>query len=371
MGGMRGWWWVWSRCPGVGAVRLSDLRAVASDRGIGPEELWTWSEQRLAEALRWPREVLKAVERYRCQLGRSPDLTVPGEVLLPCDDAWPGVLDRIAQPPKLLFLRGRRDLLDCLASLQAVAVVGTRSASPHGIRMAEELGHALARSGWPVISGLAEGIDAAVHEACLKAHGAPVAVLGTGLDRVYPRHHDAFQRAVSQQGLLISERSSQEPVQRGHFAHRNRLIVALASALVVVECPERSGALISARLAEERSCPVWVVPGDALRWSARGSNALLQNQAAPLLSADALVRHLGPGPLLKHEPEQAPSPSPLNPERVEQLQLLQAMASGASLEDLSIRLSRSPAALARQLLEMERLGSAVCESGYLWRPCRR
>ena len=371
MGGMRGWWWVWSRCPGVGAVRLSDLRAVASDRGIGPEELWTWSEQRLAEALRWPREVLKAVERYRCQLGRSPDLTVPGEVLLPCDDAWPGVLDRIAQPPKLLFLRGRRDLLDCLASLQAVAVVGTRSASPHGVRMAEELGHALARSGWPVISGLAEGIDAAVHEACLQAHGAPVAVLGTGLDRVYPRHHDAFQRAVSQQGLLISERSSQEPVQRGHFAHRNRLIVALASALVVVECPERSGALISARLAEERSCPVWVVPGDALRWSARGSNALLQNQAAPLLSADALVRHLGPGPLLKHEPEQAPSPSPLNPERVEQLQLLQAMASGASLEDLSIRLGRSPAALARQLLEMERLGSAVCESGYLWRPCRR
>ena len=371
MSGMRGWWWVWSRCPGVGAVRLSDLRAVASDRGIGPEELWTWSEQRLAEALRWPREVLKAVERYRCQLGRSPDLTVPGEVLLPCDDAWPGVLDRIAQPPKLLFLRGRRDLLDCLASLQAVAVVGTRSASPHGIRMAEELGHALARSGWPVISGLAEGIDAAVHEACLQADGAPVAVLGTGLDRVYPRHHDAFQRAVSQQGLLISERSSQEPVQRGHFAHRNRLIVALASALVVVECPERSGALISARLAEERSCPVWVVPGDALRWSARGSNALLQNQAAPLLSADALVRHLGPGPLLKHEPEQAPSPSPLNPERVEQLQLLQAMASGASLEDLSIRLGRSPAALARQLLEMERLGSAVCESGYLWRPCRR
>ena len=366
---MRGWWWVWSRCPGVGAVRLSDLRAVASDRGIGPEELWTWSEQRLAEALRWPRAVLQAVERYRCQLGRSPDLTVPGEVLLPCDDAWPGVLDRMAQPPKLLFLRGRLDLLDCLASRQAVAVVGTRSASPHGIRMAEELGHALARSGWPVISGLAEGIDAAVHEACLQADGAPVAVLGTGLDRVYPRHHDAVQKAVSQQGLLISERSSQEPVQRGHFAHRNRLIVALASALVVVECPERSGALISARLAEERSCPVWVVPGDALRWSARGSNALLQNQAAPLLSADALVRHLGPGPLLPHEPQQASSP--LNPERVEQLQLLQAMDSGASLEDLSLRLRQSPAVLARQLLEMERLGSVVCESGYLWRPCRR
>ena len=235
----------------------------------------------------------------------------------------------------------------------------------------DELGHALARSGWPVISGLAEGIDAAVHEGCLQADGAPVAVLGTGLDRVYPRHHGALQKAVSHQGLLISERSSQDPVQRGHFARRNRLIVAFASALVVVECPERSGALISARLAEQRSCPVWVVPGDALRWSARGSNALLQIQAAPLLSADAFVRYLGPGPLLPHKPEQVPSPQHPHPERAEQLKLLQAMASGASLEDLSSCLRQSPAALARRLLEMERLGSVVCESGYLWRSCRR
>ena len=368
---MRGWWWVWSQCPGLGAVRLSDLRAVARDRGIGPDVLWTWPEPRLAEALPWPRSVLQAVERYRCSLGRRPDLTVPDEVLLPCDAAWPGLFDRMAQPPKLLFRRGRLDLLDCLASRQAVAVVGTRSASPHGIRMAEELGHALARSGWPVISGLAEGIDAAVHEGCLQADGAPVAVLGTGLDRVYPRHHGALQKAVSHQGLLISERSSQDPVQRGHFARRNRLIVAFASALVVVECPERSGALISARLAEQRSCPVWVVPGDALRWSARGSNALLQIQAAPLLSADAFVRYLGPGPLLPHKPEQVPSPQHPHPERAEQLKLLQAMASGASLEDLSSCLRQSPAALARRLLEMERLGSVVCESGYLWRSCRR
>jgi len=366
---MRGWWWVWSQCPGVGAVRLSALRSVARDRGIGPEVLWLWSELQLAEALRWPRSVLQAVERYRCHLGRHPDLTVPDEVLLPCDDAWPGLLDRMDQPPKLLFRRGRLDLLRCLALRQAVAVVGTRSASPHGIRMAEDLGHALARSGWPVISGLAEGIDAAVHQGCLQADGAPVAVLGTGLDRAYPRHHGALQKVVSQQGLLISERSSQDPVQRGHFVRRNRLIVAFASALVVVECPERSGALISARLAQQRSCPVWVVPGDALRWSAKGSNALLQNQAVPLLSAEALVRHLGPGPLLPPEPEQVQSAP--NTEREEPINLLQAMASGASVEHLSTRLRQSPAALARRLLEMERLGSVVCESGYLWRPCRR
>ena len=366
---MRGWWWVWSQCPGVGAVRLSDLRALASDRDVGPETLWTWSESHLADALHWPRSVLLAVKRYRCRLGRNPDLTVPDEVILPSDDAWPGLFDRVAQPPKLLFRRGRLDLLDCLASRQAVAVVGTRSASPHGIRMAEELGHALACSGWPVISGLAEGIDAAVHGGCLQADGAPVAVLGTGLDRVYPRHHGALQKAVSQQGLLISERSFQDPVRRGHFARRNRLIVAFASALVVVECPERSGALISARLAEQHSCPVWAVPGDALRWSARGSNALLQIRATPLLSADALVRHLGPGPLLPPDPVEVPSP--LHSEREEQLKLRRVMASGASLEDLATCLRQSPAALARRLLEMERLGSVVCESGYLWRPCRR
>ena len=124
-----------------------------------------------------------------------------------------------------------------------------------------------------------------------------MAVLGTSLERVYPRHHEAFQAEVSRKGLLLSELSPGTAMNRGSFVERNRLIVALAKALVVVECPERSGALISARFAAQLQCPVWVVPGDARRWSSQGSNALLRNQASPLLEASELAKHLGAGPL--------------------------------------------------------------------------
>ena len=123
-------------------------------------------------------------------------------------------------------------------------------------------------------------------------------VLGTSLERVYPRHHETFQAEVSRQGLLLSELSPGTAMRRGSFVERNRLIVALAKALVVVECPERSGALISAKFASQLQCPVWVVPGDARRWSSRGSNALLRNQASPLLTTADLAEHLVAGPLM-------------------------------------------------------------------------
>jgi DNA processing protein len=164
--------------------------------------------------------------------------------------------------------------------------------------VAEDLGRTLASMGWPVLSGLAEGIDAAAHQGCLDAGGRPVAVLGTSLERVYPRHHETFQAEVSRKGLLLTELSSGTAMNRGSFVERNRLIVALAKALVVVECPERSGALITAKFASQLQCPVWVVPGDARRWSSRGSNELLRNQASPLLTPADLADHLGEGPLM-------------------------------------------------------------------------
>ncbi len=207
-----------------------------------------------------------------------------------------------------------------------------------------------------MVSGLAEGIDAAAHRGCLAADGVPVAVLGTPLDRVYPRHHQALQEEVARNGLLLSERQPGESVQRGHFAARNRLLVSLSCALVVVECPDRSGALISARLAAEQQCPVWVVPGDAGRWSSRGSNRLLQNAAAPLLSPKELVEHLGPGPCHKAN---ATAPA-----------LVKALGAGASIEQLQQTLKLPAGRLASDLLELELAGQVVCESGFLWKPCR-
>ena len=335
---------------------MAALQAAAVEHGVGLDDCWAWSRERLAQVLSWPDPLLDKVERYRRLHGSSPQLKIPSNVLTPLDQIWPQGLNKLDRPPLVLHQQGRADVLAWLGQRRAVAVVGTRAASDHGLRMAEHLGSVLAGAGWPAASGLAEGIDAAAHRGCLAADGVPVAVLGTPLDRVYPRHHQALQEEVARNGLLLSERQPGESVQPGHFAARNRLLVSLSCALVVVECPDRSGALISARLAAEQQCPVWVVPGDAGRWSSRGSNRLLQNAAAPLLSPKELVEHLGPGPCHKAN---ATAPA-----------LVKALGAGASIEQLQQTLKLPAGRLASDLLELELAGQVVCESGFLWKPCR-
>ncbi len=237
-----------------------------------------------------------------------------------------------------------------------MAVVGTRASSDHVLRMAEHLGAVLAETGWPEINGLAEGIDAAADRGCLAGGVFPVAVLGTTLERVYPRHHQSLQQDVAENGLLLSERRPGESVQPGHFATRNRFLVCLSCALVVVECPDRSGAFISARIAAEQQFPIWVVHGDAGRWSSRGSNRLLQNTAASLLSSLELVEHLGP--------------EPCHQTKFSDLALMKALGSGASIEQLQKTLELPGGRLAIYLLALELAGQVVCESGFLWKTCR-
>ena len=338
---------------------MAALQAVAHEQKLTLRDLWAWPRQRLQSVLGWSDALMAGLDRYRAQRGPSPDLDVPLDVVLPMDVAWPSSLNQLVSPPLALHCQGDSTLLPLLAQRRAIAVVGTRAASDHGLEMANRLGRAMAEAGWPVLSGLADGIDAAVHRGCLAAGGVPVAGLGTPLNRTYPRHHMALQAEVSAQGLLLSERRPGQKVQPGHFASRNRLLVAMAQALVVVECPERSGALISARLAADLQCPVWVIPADAARWSARGSNRLLRDQAAALLAPEDLIEHLGPGPRLPQV------------ETSNQASLLQALGEGATLDELAVRLHRSPASLASDLLHLELSGQVLCESGFLWKGSRR
>jgi DNA processing protein len=250
--------------------------------------------------------LVPAVERFRSHWGEDPlaqlaqlEPRLGLGVVLPGDRRWPLAIGALERPPLALWWQGRGALWSLLAGRRAVAVVGTRRPSAHGIAMARALGVALAGAGWPVVSGLAEGIDAAVHAGCLAGGGAPVGVLGTPLERVYPQHHGALQAAVGRHGLLVSEQAAGSPVRRGHFAGRNRLLVALAAAVVVVECPPGSGALHSAEFAWQQGLPLWVVPADAGRASALGSNRLLARGATPLLGPEDLVASLGYGPLAR------------------------------------------------------------------------
>jgi DNA processing protein len=370
------WWLLWGRCPGIGSARLAHIEAEFGSL----EAAWKAPLERYADRLGWYPELVREVDGFRRSWGPAPlprlqhlprwDL----RVLLPGDRRWPQGIGLLARPPQALYWKGRGSLWAPLERRRAVAVVGTRRPSLHGLSMARSLGAALARAGWPVVSGLAEGIDGAVHEGCLEHGGAPVGVLGTPLERVYPRHHASLQRRVGCRGLLVSELPPGTPVQAGHFASRNRLQVALATALVVVECPESSGALHSAELAWRQELPLWVVPADAGKVSAAGSNRLLARGATPLLTPADLIEQLGPGPLPAAgralAPErQAPSLSRPPGGQAGEQALLAAVGSGASLEQLSQALGRSPAELATQLLDLELAGLLQAEPGLCWRPC--
>lgn len=366
------WWLLWSGCPGVGPVRL---RALEAHFG-GLAEAWRASPEAWGAVPGWGRSLRATAESFRCRGGDDPLPALAARlrggrgVLVPGDARWPPSMAGLARPPLALWWRGQGSLWPSLARRAAVAVVGTRRPSSHGLAMAHRLGQALAGSGWPVVSGLAEGIDAEVHRGCLASGGVPVGVLGTPLERVYPRHHVSLQAQVGRRGLLVSEQAPGAAVLRGHFASRNRLLVALARAVVVVECPHVSGALHSADLAWSEGLPLWVVPADAARSSAAGSNRLLARGATPLLEPADLLALLGPGPLAKRQGS-APTlastglSSPLQPA---DLALLAAVGGGASLEQLALALGTSPVQLAPQLLQLELAGLLRAEPGLRWRP---
>jgi DNA processing protein len=235
--------------------------------------------------------------------------------------------------------------------------------------MARTIGAALAEAGWPVLSGLAEGIDGAAHGGCLAVGGAPVGVLGTPLGRAYPLHHAALQGQVAREGLLVSELAEGGTVRPGSFAARNRLLVAMAAAVVVVECPVASGALHSAELAWQLELPLWVVPADAGRASALGSNRLLARGATPLLHPADLIGQLGRGPLAPRPPADDPASARREDQGAEAKGLLEAVGGGASLEQLSLALDRPMAELMPRLLELELAGLLRAEAGLCWRPC--
>ena len=366
---LRRWWLLWIRCPRLGWSRLHQLQAAFGSL----ETAWQASPGRLAGLPGFGPEMVAGIEAFRRRWGHDPwqgdgpPVPAPKRVILPTDPVYPEALARLTRPPLALYWQGRGSLWPQLRQRRAVAVVGTRRPSLHGLSMARAVGAALAAAGWPVVSGLAEGIDGAAHRGCLGGAGRPVGVVGTPLKRAYPRHHGPLQAEVGARGLLISEQPPGGSVQRGHFAARNRLLVAFSQAVVVVECPQDSGALHSADLAWQEGLPLWVVPGDAGKASAAGSNRLLVRGATPLLDPADLISQLGPGPLALDSAE-ASHPSCPPPAGPSDQALLAALGAGASLEQLQSQLGIAVGELSVGLLRLELAGRIQAEPGLCWRP---
>lgn len=203
--------------------------------------------------------------------------------------SYPARLLALPDPPPVLFLRG----LESLLGPPAAAIVGSRRASEYGLRTAARFAAALAQQGVVVVSGFALGIDGEAHRAALDAGGGTIAVMGAGPDVVYPRAHSHLLQRLVRDGLLVTEFPSGTAPAPHHFPRRNRIMAALAGAVVVVEATERSGALITARHALDLGREVLAVPGPIDSPSSAGTNGFLRDGAHPALGAEEILRALG------------------------------------------------------------------------------
>ena len=246
------------------------------------------------------------------------------DIVCACDEAYPAALRALAAPPAVLYVAGGLERLVRLTGEDPVAIVGARKASPYGLDVAQSLGRGLAVAGLTVVSGMAHGIDSAAHAGALEAGRPTVAVLPGSADRAYPAGKRALHRRIVATGAAVSEIAPGTGVRRWMFPARNRIIAGLAAMTVVVEAGERSGSLVTARMARGIGRPVGAIPGRVTTPQAAGPNGLLESGACVVRGPQDVLDHLfgaGVRTVAASEPGRAHVPEELRP-------LLNAIAEG-------------------------------------------
>ena len=324
------WWW----------------RDVAAALKAGREPADVLDEQ-VAE--RWPAQPHRRgeiLERARSALIRGADA---GLALIAWnEESYPPPLTAIIDPPPVLWVRGSVAALVA----PAVAIVGSRAASPYALDVANQLGADLAARGVTVVSGLARGVDSAAHRGALSVGGATVAILGCGADAVYPPEHAGLAREIEGRGLIASELvPSTEPLPQ-FFPQRNRIISGLSLAVVIVEAGQRSGSLITARCALEQGREVLAVPGNVLSGRNRGGHALLRDGAKIVETADDILEELGVPAVERN----AQGPSPGSDASQDRVLACLTPGEACDLDAISERSGLPPARLLPRLLELELRG---------------
>lgn len=260
------------------------------------------------------------------------------------DDGYPPLLREIIDPPLALHFRG--DL--SLASRPAIAVVGSRRATVYGMNAARTLTRDIAAAGAVVVSGMARGIDAAAHESALEHNAPTIAVLGTGIDVVYPRAHTRLYREICSRGLVLSEFPPGTPPLPENFPMRNRVISGLASGTLIVEATARSGSLITARMAAEQGREVFAVPGPIFSPNSEGTHRLVQYGAKLVHDVDDIVDEL---PQVLSRPAKNRPQDP--PEELRAVLEALTHDEGSHLDAVAAKVGSTPAKLAESLLQLE------------------
>ncbi len=277
------------------------------------------------------------------------------------DASYPQALMHTADPPLLLYAMGEVAAL----SAPAIAIVGSRKATPQGLANARQFARALGDAGHVIVSGLALGIDAAAHEGALLGQGSTVAVVGTGLDQIYPRRHQGLAARIEARGALVSEFAPGTPALAENFPQRNRIIAGLSLGTLVVEAALRSGSLITARLASEAGREVYALPGSIHAEQSRGCHALLRQGALLVESAQDILDDLRPSSTPR-------SPTPAAAEAASPDALLEALGNDpATLDQLIDRTGWPAGELNARLLEHELDGRVARLPGGLFQRLHR
>jgi DNA processing protein len=283
----RQYWLAFSLVKGIGAVRFKSLLDYFGD----PQIAWGAPTQALREAGLSNKVVENLVQlRSSINLERIwEQIEARGiSVLILTDEAYPRRLRELEQPPPVLFMSGELKTED----EWAVAVVGTRRVTAYGRQVAEDIAGTLARNGVTVVSGLARGVDSIAHQAALDAGGRTVAILGSGLDRIYPPENRKLAEQITNTGALLSDYPPGTPPEASNFPPRNRLISGLSLAVVIVEAGQTSGALITAAFAADQGRDVFSVPGNITAPGSKGTNRLIRDGAQPLLHPEEILEAL-------------------------------------------------------------------------------
>lgn len=361
-------WLLLTHTPGLGReAQRRLLAALGSPTAVLRAAPRTWAEvagPAAAQALSAPPdERLALAERTLRWLDEAPQL----RHLLPLGHPdYPRLLLNTADPPVLLHAQGQ---LRCLQA-PGVAIVGSRHASPQGLDLARDFARALSEAGVTVVSGLALGIDGAAHQGALDGGGDTVAVVGTGLDRVYPARHRSLAHQIQDHGLLLSEFPLGAPPRPEHFPSRNRIIAGMSLGTLVVEAAPKSGSLITARLAGECGREVWAIPGSVLSPQSRGCHQLIREGAAlveePQEVIDALRTLHGGAALASAATGGAPPPASTPDTDTPEDPLLQAMGHGpVTLDALAARSGWPVDQLLARLLTLELEGRVARMPGGL------
>lgn len=356
----RAYWLAWSQVNGVGPILIKRLQQKFGNL----VEAWSANAKQLEKVEGFGPQIIAAITATKLQI--EPQQFLEKHTLknpnfwTPADADYPRLLLEIPTYPPVLYYQGVVEKQEFQGSKPTIGIVGTREPTEYGKRWTRKISAALAKHGFTIVSGMAAGIDTEAHHGCLQAGGRTLAVLGTGVDMIYPPRNQSLYQQIQQQGLVLSEYPSGTGPNRAHFPQRNRIIAGLSRATLVMEAPSKSGALITAYCANDFCRDVYVLPGRLDDGQSIGCLGLLSRGAHVILNEGHLLEMLGAIPKLDSAvqlPLFTPEATPIPELEPELAKVLQALTSEPTAFDLIVQQAElSPGLVSSALLQLELLG---------------